>query len=156
MNTNKEGSRLLILSYLGEAKKFELENGLNLLVVRNPPIDENGLIKIPPYFVHVPQLSPSKQLFNDTQSWKKESSEKIEWWHLYEKRFLREMNERLDMVRALDRLDTCLKQDELVRLFCYCKDVCYCHRRFVGTEMQNRGHVVDFRRIEIFEQLRLF
>lgn len=55
------GCRLLILSYLGEAKNFELEVGTNLLIVRNPPE------VIPQHFIHTPQLSPSKGLFSATQ-----------------------------------------------------------------------------------------
>jgi uncharacterized protein YeaO (DUF488 family) len=152
----KEGSGLLILSYLGEANKFDLETGLNLLAVRNPPTDEDGRIKIPPHFIHVPQLSPSRELFNDAQIWKRRYEKKQDWWHLYEQRFLKEMKERNDLVRALDRLDKRLEQGQLVRVFCYCKEVCYCHRYFVGKEMQERGHEVDFRRVEVVEQMSLF
>ncbi|WPS85551.1 DUF488 family protein (plasmid) [Brevibacillus halotolerans] len=146
---------MLILSYLGEANKFDLETGLNLLTVRNPPTDENGRIKIPTHFIHVPQLSPSKALFSDTQTWKK-CDNKLDWWHLYAERFLKEMKERNDMVRALHRLNMRLRQGELVRVFCYCKDVCYCHRSFIGKDMENRGHKVDFRPIVVFEQISFF
>ncbi|MFF2532212.1 DUF488 family protein [Brevibacillus sp. NPDC058079] len=146
---------MLILSYLGEAKQFDLTVGVNLLAVRNPPT-EKGRIKIPPNFIHVPQLSPSRELFIDTQTWKEEFDKKEAWWHLYEARFLKELHERKDMVRALSRLDQRLRAGELIRLFCYCKDVCYCHRSFVGRDMEGRGHSVDFRRIPKSEQLSLF
>lgn len=61
---------MLILCYLGEATKFELTEGINLLAVRNPPE------RIPDHFIHVPQLSPSRELFRDTQVWKAKYSKK--------------------------------------------------------------------------------
>lgn len=153
---------MLILSYLGEANKFALETGLNLLAVRNPPKNANGKIQIPEHFIHVPQLSPSKQLFSDTQEWKKEHENKQDWWRFYEARFLKEMAQRDDLIRALSRLEARLKNGELVRVFCFCKDVCYCHRSFIGYDMEKKGYEVDFRRLEVksdanqAEQLTLF
>lgn len=141
---------MLILSYLGEAGKFDLTEGVNLLGVRNPPD------KIPENFVHVPQLSPSKELFSDTQVWKNRCSKKEEWWGFYEERFVQEMNKRNDLVRSLNRLDRLLQEGKLIRFFCYCKHVCFCHRSLIGKEMIVRGHEVDFRPVELVEQLSLF
>lgn len=81
---------------------------------------------------------------------------KEDWWHLYEDRFVTEIKERKDMVRSLNRLDQLLKEGKVVRLFCYCKHVWFCHRSLIGNEMKSRGHEVDFRPVEIVEQMSLF
>jgi hypothetical protein len=139
---------MLILSYLGEAGAFDLTTGINLLAVRNPPKDKIGKHLIPPHFGHLPELSPSPSLFGDTQLWKNEyGKEKENWWHLYEPRFIREMQERVELIRALRWLEWLLKEGIDIRVFCFCKDVDGCHRGLVGNEMIRRGCEVDFRRI---------
>lgn len=141
---------MLTLCYLGETNKFNLETGLNLLAVRKPPQ------VIPSYFVHVPQLSPSKELFFQTQEWKRKYENKALWWDWYVEIFSKEMKERKDLVRALIRLEQVLQEGKEVRLFCYCKEVQFCHRSLIGKEMVKRGFEVDFRSEKRIEQLSLF
>lgn len=130
---------MLALHYLAEAKNLDLASGLNLLAVRKPPSTN------PVGFVHVPQLSPSLALFRKTQQWKKQSQHPSEWWPEYVQQFIAEMRSRPDMVRALARLEQVLRDGVHVRLFCYCKDVRYCHRLLIGEEIVRRGMNVDFR-----------
>jgi hypothetical protein len=164
---------MLHLAYLGEAKKLHLDDKvMKLLIVRKP------VSGIPEGFIHVPQLSPSLTLFDRAQRWKKGVFHEKEldylysigitentpdaWWFLYEKEFKRELKERPDMVRAIERLGKRLEQGAEIYAFCYCKNICRCHRRLVGEHMQERGYEVNFRKPPInitpspVEQLSLF
>lgn len=163
---------MLYLSYLGEAKKIEFkETDKKLLAVRKP------VSGIPKGFIHVPQLSPSLPLFEQTQIWKrgifkevdkaflKSIGQSIEdptaWWFLYEQAFNKELVARPDMVRAIKRLSIRLTEGEEIYVFCYCKNVCRCHRGLIGTYMKEKGFDVDFRikkevKEKTTEQLSLF
>lgn len=157
-----EGINMLYLAYLGESKQLKLEeNILKLLIVRKP------VSGIPAGFVHVPQLSPSLPLFDQAQSWKKQitrpqdidylrSIQKNEndsdaWWFLYANGFKKEMQSRPDMVRAIERLMEQLKQGKDIYVFCYCKDVCRCHRGLLGEGIEAKGFSVDFRKREVLD-----
>lgn len=154
MITDKREVLILIkLSYLGNHHEFNLEEGLNLLIVRKPPK------KIPKHFIHVPQLSPSLELFNQAQIWKKEYEKIEDWFPLYEERFIKEIQERDDMVRALRKLEKRIQEGCEIRLFCFCKNEQFCHRRLIGEELIKRGYEVDWCRkpVEpVLEQLSLF
>lgn len=138
------------LSYLGNHQAFDLGQGMNLLIVRRPPV------KIPEHFIHVPQLSPSPELFHQAQIWKKQLGDKENWFPLYEERFLKEIKERNDLVRALKKLEKRIQQGIDIRLFCYCKDHHFCHRKYIGMELEKRGHEVDWCEKKVIEQLSLF
>lgn len=150
---------MLKLAYLGESKNLNIEkNILKLLIVRRP------VGKIPKGFIHVPQLSPSNNLFEKTQNWKakKFNKEELEilklkdvfsvdensWWYLYEDAFMLELQNRKDMIKAVKRLKERLLKGEDIYLFCYCKDVCSCHRGLIGKYIEKDGFEVDYRRIE--------
>lgn len=147
---------MLYLAYLGESKQLNIgTDAMKLLIVRKP------VSGIPQGFIHVPQLSPSLSLFEQAQIWKKEITRKTDveyiesinksihdtdsWWFLYEKEFNKEMRERPDMVRAIQRLIEQLNQDKDIYVFCYCKNVCRCHRGLLGIYIQTLGLIVDFR-----------
>lgn len=155
---------MLTLSYLGEAKSLNLDkNTLKLLIVRRPV---NG---IPNGFIHTPQLSPSNELFEKAQLWKanKFNDEDIKylkergvspeskdaWWILYKRDFSLEVNNRKDMIKALERLQILLKEGKKICLFCYCKDVNRCHRGIIGQHIKSLGFEVDFRDKEDKEKL---
>lgn len=140
---------MIILSYLGDYRSFDLERGLNLLIVRRPPL------KIPSHFIHAPQLSPSPGLFKQTQEWKLQYGEKKNWFHLYENQFLREIEERDDLRRALKKVEVRVMEGKEVRMFCYCSDE-NCHRKYIGLELQRRGYEVDIRKKKVVEQMSLF
>src|SRR6185437_12223261 len=92
---------------------------------------------IPKGFIHTPQLSPSLDLFFRAKAWKKgqfsiqdydkisliDDSEENIWFHLYSERFNRELRERPDMVKALQKLIHLSAIGETIYLFCYCKNV---------------------------------
>jgi len=141
---------MIQLSYLGNHGEFDLEKAINLLIVRNPPV------KIPEHFIHVPQLSPSRSLFNQAQIWKKELGEKENWFSLYEERFLKEIKERDDLKRAIVKLERRIKEGVDIRLFCYCKDADFCHRKYIGQELEKRGYEVDWCKKETVEQMSFF
>lgn len=146
---------MLHLAYLGEAKKIDhLDQLKKYLIVRKP------VHGIPRGFIHVPELSPSLSLFEQAQLWKQNiftkeeleklpnqiaSSKKEVWWSLYVDRFKKELVERSDMVLALRNLSKELSAGEDVWLFCYCKDVHYCHRGLIGEYGKTLGWMVDFR-----------
>lgn len=150
---------MLYLAYLGESKKLNIDNDiLKLFIVRRP------VGKIPDGFMHVPQLSPSVNLFEKTQLWKNRQFNKTEreflnnkgvlddedaWWYLYEVDFRKEIKERPDMVKEIARLKERLKNKEDVYVFCYCKDGERCHRWLVGDEIRQSGYEVDFGKREI-------
>lgn len=145
---------MLYLGYLGEAKLLNIkENALKLLIVRKPPR------VIPESFIHTPQLSPSIDLFNSTQRWKKGDftpkelhwlkQQNIEmnedtWWELYKVKFNYELKNRPDMRKALARLEELLKEGKEIYLFCFCKDVNKCHRLLVGKYIEEKGYLVSY------------
>ncbi len=134
---------MLYLAYLGKATKLAINDKVpKLLIVRKP------MSGIPKGFIHVPQLSPSTELFNNSRRWKENhfhsdekilfdemkvsSQDKDAWWSLYVPAFERELDERSDMKSALQRLEERLSNGEDIYLFCYCKNVDRCHRLLVG------------------------
>lgn len=145
---------MISLAYLGEDKHLNLDKSVKkLLIVRREPDP------FPKGFIYVPQLSPSTDLFNKTQRWKKGNFTKKEmliisdfnniesndyWWYLYKDAFNLELNCRNDMKLALERLIN-LSESEDIYLFCYCKDTCRCHRGLVGEYLVLRNIAVDFR-----------
>jgi uncharacterized protein YeaO (DUF488 family) len=150
---------MLHLAYLGESKKIVVDNNtLRFLIVRKP------VSGIPEGFIHVPQLSPSLPLFEQTQIWKKgifkekdiaylHSIQKTKtdpeaYWFLYEKEFKKELVTRPDMLRAIKRLEERLNKGVEIYAFCYCKNVCRCHRGLLGEHMQDKGFEVNFRKKE--------
>ncbi|MDF2880001.1 MAG: hypothetical protein K0R54_558 [Clostridiaceae bacterium] len=146
---------ILHLAYLGEAKKLNLsENTKKFFIVRKP------VGGIPKGFIHVPQLSPSIELFDKTQKWKKNEfnddeikelktnnislTDKSAWLYFYKTEFYYELNNRPDMVRALNNLMYQLDEAEEIYLFCYCKNLEECHRYLIGQFIQNKGYKVDY------------
>lgn len=83
-----------------------------------------------PNVIIVKSLSPSPVLFqNFIQDWKGKPFD--EWWHLYEKRFLKELDTEEKLVSLREIYKKLLSGKNIV-LLCFCKDHRYCHRRLVG------------------------
>lgn len=141
---------MIRLGYLGDYRSYDLNHANNLLIVRKPPV------KIPPNFTHVHQLSPSLDLFSQAQEWKRKLGDKKNWFYLYEEQFLKEMHQRDDMVRALRKLERRIHEGQHINLFCYCKEKEYCHRLFIGRELESRGHDVFWGAKGSSTQLELF
>ena len=105
-------------------------------------------------FVHVPQLSPSEQLFNKyCFKWKKniftEEEERIviqgktnSWWDLYVPLFMEEMDTRSEFIACLNRIMVLLDQGVNVLIVCFCADYSRCHRGLVGYKVSKRGYDV--------------
>lgn len=149
-NFERRRNILVEISYLGNHHQFNLEEGTNLLIVRRPPA------KIPEHFIHVPQLSPSPELFHQAQIWKKQLGDKENWFHLYEERFLKEIKQRDDLIRALKKVEKRIQEGNHIRMFCFCKDQNYCHRKYIGQELEKRGYQIDWCQKTIVEQMSLF
>lgn len=82
-----------------------------------------------PGWIHVPQLSPSWQLFNKVMDWKMQ----LIWnkkWDEYKELFLKEMA-RLEPQRYLKHMALRIKEGKTIALACYCPDNEYCHRSLV-------------------------
>jgi len=100
-------------------------------------------------------LSPSPDLFQTyLQEWK-DKLDYREWWPLYERRFLKEL-EWETRVRALREVYKRLIYGKNVVLICFCKDHRYCHRRLVGEFYAQYGVIsTELNPVEI-EQVKLF
>jgi len=100
------------------------------------------------------ELSPSPSLFqNYVLDWKDRPFN--EWWYLYEKRFLNEL-ETEEKIRGLRDVYKKLLSGKNVVLVCFCKDHRYCHRKIVGDFFKPYG-VEPIELNPIFqEQLSLF
>lgn len=163
----KKEVTMVKLGYLAEARNIDFKDGdLKLLVVRRPV---NG---VPFGFIHIPQLSPSPSLFDDTKRWKNGEFDEGEkkylkdmgmetspasWWCLYEPRFKKELEGKSQM-KVLERIVEKSKESD-IWLFCYCKDTDRCHRSIVGERLKEMGVRINFRRIdkeEIDNQMTFF
>ncbi|OUS75157.1 hypothetical protein B1748_18650 [Paenibacillus sp. MY03] len=103
----------------------------------------------------VRDLSPSPDLFRTAlQEWKNKLDEE-EWWPLYEKRFLKEL-EWETRVKALREVYKRLIAGKNVVLICFCPDHRYCHRKLVGEFFNKYGvEVQELNPIKV-EQIKLF
>ncbi|MCL5058639.1 MAG: DUF488 domain-containing protein [Actinobacteria bacterium] len=109
--------------------------------------------------IRVPELSPSPELFHQyIMEWKQKHPE--EWWQLYTKRFIEEMNLEAKL-NALRKLYLKAKAGKIIALVCFCSDSRYCHRTLVGDFL--RGYdvdVVEYQKektnIDNYTQLALF
>jgi len=119
---------MLYTTYLARVKRIP-EGVKKLFVVRIPPkhfnFEENKDIR------HVPELSPTKTLLMHY----KESED----WSYYTRRFKKEMETRADMKKALEELETDLKNGQDVCLICFEKDYKHCHRYLIAEKMMKKG-----------------
>lgn len=145
---------MIYLSYLGESKNINYKHDdKRYLIVRRP------VGNIPRGFIHLPQLSPSLDLFEKAQKWKTntftdlemETLRKIEsntdedsWWLLYEPIFMEELAKRKEVKEAINILKQDVNDKLNVYLFCYCKDLHKCHRYLVGKYLKELGLEIDF------------
>ena len=107
-------------------------------------------------FIHVPQLSPSSELFGKyNNQWKKGIFTRQEkevmaksmtnsWWDLYVPDFIQEMNGRRDIQVCLKKIMRYLDNGKSVMLTCFCNDFNRCHRGLLGYYLQSKGYEVRF------------
>ena len=129
---NKKG--MVTTSSLSEIKHLNLDDyDVKLFIVRYPGKVMDSLGKLG--FVHLPQLSPSKALFDRTQIEKKTNPE--EWYFNYEQGFLGEM---AAMKPYMDRIKQHLNEGKNVLLVCCCSSVSICHRNIIGNILAILGY----------------
>lgn len=102
-------------------------------------------------FIAVPQLAPSKKLFDKTMyRWKKlkftdaerellKNGETGTWMDLYKAEFIEEMNTREDFKKAYARIKQHLKNNKRIIAICYCDDEDKCHRKIVSDSLKSEG-----------------
>jgi uncharacterized protein YeaO (DUF488 family) len=101
---------------------------LRYFIVRSPGrINVDGLI-------HRPDLSPSRDLF----FWAKQHKTDVDWFGEYAWRFCTEMQERPDLVFALNEIQE-MAVTRTILLVCFCGDPNTCHRGLIADELAARG-----------------
>jgi hypothetical protein len=108
---------------------------------------------------HVPQLSPSAQLFSRYYKWKDGNFTEEEknfllmnghfgksdsWWYLYTSEFIKEMQNRSDLIKCMKRTLELLNNGVNVLMVCFCPNPMRCHRGIIGAIVQQRGYTVEF------------
>lgn len=94
---------------------------------------------------HVPDLSPSKQLFFQYLNWKRTN----EWNHkvfdnYYKPAFLDELRNNANAKNWLTRIKTESDAGEKIALLCFCEDETLCHRFIIGKILRDNGCEVIF------------
>ena len=94
-----------------------------------------GSVKTGGNVYHVPQLSPSWELFQDYLSWKRQGLwNKKMFDKEYTTRFMTEMRQQTQLLEVLRK--KCVYQDIL--LVCFCEDESMCHRSLVRRLVMNQ------------------
>ncbi len=87
--------------------------------------------------VRVRALAPGDVLFKQYhEQWK--GTDPAMWWHLYEKQFIRELNQKM-----FHKLVSLVKAGKTIVLFCFCKDARYCHRSILARILKEQGVKVE-------------
>lgn len=118
----------LYTTYFANIKNIP-ERAVKYFIVRIPP--KSFRPESYPDIIHRPDLSPSKYLL---LSYKEDGN-----WNRYVQVFLKEMNEREDLKRALEELNLRIKTGEDICLICYEKDSSQCHRSLEAMHLMQRG-----------------
>lgn len=124
-----------------------------LFIVRNPMkinASNYGMI-------HVPELSPSPELYKKyITRWKYNSFTNEEqlkldrlglgatWWSLYYEEFIEQMDKE-EMQINLNRIIELLEQGTDILLICFCGDLEHCHRKILGQYFASLGYRVNFK-----------
>lgn len=136
--------------------KFMKFNDLNQDIIQNYDLKlhitrttKKGIYK---GFIHVPQLSPSKELRDMAiYRWKKLKFNKDEldimkngksgtWFDIYEIYFKKEMDSRKDFLKAYIRLKQHLDNGVNILAVCYCEDAYKCHRSLIHNQLITEGY----------------
>lgn len=96
---------------------------------------------------HVPELSPSRELFwqqldyQKTDNWNQETFDKI-----YKPAFIKEIENNPDADKRLDEITKLDKNGSKIALLCFCPNENLCHRVIIGEMLKQRGCNVIFDR----------
>lgn len=103
-------------------------------------------------FIHVPQLSPSRELRDKAiYKWKKlkftnqelsimKEGKSGTWFDIYEIAFINEMNTRNDFSKAYNRIKFHLDNGLNIVAVCYCEDSYKCHRSLIHSKLITEGY----------------
>lgn len=142
----------LQLCSLSNYDKYKDSFDKKLFIVRNPMKVESSKYDL----IHVPELSPSPELFKTYHSrWKKNIFTEKEqgylnligdndWWQLYYVQFVEEMSNREDMKMNLDRIHELLSSGTNILLVCFCGSHSRCHRSIIGEYFEELGFEVKY------------
>lgn len=96
---------------------------------------------------HVPDLSPSRNLFWSYLGWKKQDCWNQETFdNVYKPVFLDEIKNNPAAGEWLDKIEQLDKAGKNIALLCFCADENLCHRVIIGEILQQRGCNVVFDR----------
>lgn len=105
-------------------------------------------------FLHTPQLAPSPELFAKTMNvWKKfkfsdedlnylKSIHSNDWFDLYRRDYLKQIETDYDMQRYIKRVCKRLDEGKNIIMCCYCKNIDKCHRKILGEYFRQLGYEV--------------
>lgn len=95
--------------------------------------------------MHVPDLSPSCNLFWSYLGWKKQGCWNQETFdNVYKPAFINEIKNNETAKEWLNRLEQYDKAGENIALLCFCVDENLCHRIIIGEMLKQRGCNVMF------------
>ena len=86
----------------------------------------------------VPELAPSKKLFNKyINSWKEKPP--AIWWNKYKSEFMKKFKDPQFIVKLALLYEKVHNQNENILLVCFCKNVKYCHRKLIASFLLEKG-----------------
>lgn len=95
---------------------------------------------VPQGFIHVPELSPSWELFNkylelkDKGNWNSDTFRVI-----YRPQFIAEMEKSREALYALNELIAKALDGKSIALVCFCKNASLCHRSIINEMLKSKG-----------------
>lgn len=111
---------------------------------------------VPDGFLHVPELAPSEKLFNKTLNrWKKnkftsddlfylKSINSSDWFNLYRRDYLLQIQKDKNMNRYLKRVQQRLDEGKNIIMTCYCLNPDRCHRTLLAKHFESLGYKVFY------------
>lgn len=120
---------MLYTTYIDNIEKIPKE-AIKLIIMRYPPKNFN-ILKYQNIYITF-KLSPSEELLNKYNSSKKTLND----WKKYEKQFMKEMNQRDDMKKAMNQVAKLVNHGLDVYLICHEVNYNLCHRSILARNIQ--------------------
>ncbi len=115
------------------------------LIVRSTASLERAKSSLLQTATHVPDLSPSKNLFYQYLNWTKDGSwGQATFDNIYRPTFIRELENNPNARLWLDKIKADDAAGKKIALLCFCADENLCHRIIVGEILRNEGCTVVF------------
>ena len=123
---------VVCMLYTGSLKDINKEKYDEIWII----VRSLGNVKTGDNVYHVPQLSPSWELFKDFNNWKSHGLwNKKQFDTVYTPRFLKEMESSVSQEYINMLAVKCLTKDVLI--CCFCEDESMCHRSLVKSLVEN-------------------